>query len=147
MPTIDLENQVLNKSSTDLYYKCNLIVLDQYHTYSICHALDSCVIIHPPRMTIPLLQVLLGFSIAIQRPLGTLYGGEVRMDIRTKERGDGGRSVPTAGRMTTGMFLDADGMIAKDGMKLGGLIAVFLERVPTGGADMGSKVKQARLLR
>jgi hypothetical protein len=69
------------------------------------------------------------------------------MDIRSKERGDGGRSVPTAVRMTAGMFLEADGMIAKDGMKLGSLIGVFLERVLTGGADMGSKVKQARLLR
>src|SRR5215470_15292484 len=99
------------------------------------------------RKPIPLLQVLLGFSIAIQRPLGTLYGGEVRMDIRAKERGDGGRSVPTAFLMTAGMFLEADGMIAKDGMKLGGFISVFLERVPTDGADRGSKVKQARLLR
>ena len=69
------------------------------------------------------------------------------MDIRSKERGDGGRAVPTAVRMAAGMFLDADGMIAKDSMKLGGFIAVFLEWVPTGGADMGSKLKQARLLR
>ena len=68
------------------------------------------------------------------------------MDIRSKERGDGGRTVPTIIRLTAGMFLDADGMIAKDGMKLGGFISVFLERVPTGGADMGSKVKQYRLL-
>ena len=123
------------------------MVFRQHRTDFIREAFDVRMIMHPPRMTIPLLQVLLGFSIAIQSPLGTLYGGEVRMDIRAKERGDGGRSVPTAVRMTAGMFLEADGMIAKDGMKLGGFISVFLERVPTGGADMGSKIKQARLLR
>ena len=44
------------------------------------------------------------------------------MDIRSKERGDGGRTVPTTVGMTTMMFLDADGMIAKDGMKIGGFI-------------------------
>ena len=69
------------------------------------------------------------------------------MDIRPKERGDRGRSLPTTRRMIAAMFLDADGMIAKDGMKIGGFIPVFLERVPTGRADMRSKVKQDRLLR
>jgi hypothetical protein len=43
------------------------------------------------------------------------------------------------------MFLDADGMIAKDGMKLGGFVPVFLERVLTGGADSHARVKQERL--
>ena len=49
------------------------------------------------------------------------------MDIRPKERGDGGSTVPTTVRMTAVMFLDADGMIAKDRMKIGGFIPVFLE--------------------
>ena len=49
------------------------------------------------------------------------------MDIRAKERGDGGCTVPTTVGMTTMMFLDADGMIAKDGMKIGGFIPIFLE--------------------
>jgi hypothetical protein len=49
------------------------------------------------------------------------------MDIRAKERGDGGCTVPTTVRMTAVMFLDADGMIAKDRMKIGGFIPVFLE--------------------
>ena len=44
------------------------------------------------------------------------------MDIRVKERSDGGRPVPTTARLTAGMFLDADGMIAQDGMKRGGLL-------------------------
>ena len=57
------------------------------------------------------------------------------MDIRAKERGDGGRTVPTTVGLATAMFWDADGMIAKDGMKIGGFIPVFLEYVPTGGAD------------
>ena len=47
------------------------------------------------------------------------------MDIRSKERGDSGRTVPTTVRMTTVMFLDADGMIAKDGMKIGGFRLFF----------------------
>ena len=67
------------------------------------------------------------------------------MDIRSKERGDSGRTVPTTVRMTTVMFLDADGMIAKDGMKIGGFIPVFLEGVPTGGAARHSRDKQTRL--
>jgi len=48
------------------------------------------------------------------------------MDIRAKERGDGECTVPTTARLTAGMFLDADGMIAKDGMKMGGFIPIFL---------------------
>jgi len=67
------------------------------------------------------------------------------MDIRAKERGDGGRPVPTTIRMTAVMFLDADGMIAKDGMKIGRLIPVFLEGVPTGGAARHARGKQERL--
>jgi len=69
------------------------------------------------------------------------------MDIRSKERGDGGRTVPMTIRMTAVMFLDADGMITKDGMKLGGFIPVFLEGVPTGGAARQARGKQERLLR
>ena len=68
------------------------------------------------------------------------------MDIRPKERGDGGGTVPTTVRMTTVMFLDADSMIAKDRMKIGGFIPVFLECIPTAGADGHSRVKQERLL-
>ena len=44
------------------------------------------------------------------------------MNIRAKERGDRGRTVPTAAGLTAVMFLDADGMIAKDGMKIGSFI-------------------------
>ena len=38
------------------------------------------------------------------------------------------------------------GVIAKDYMKIGGFIPVFLERVPTGGTDMRVVVKQDGLL-
>ena len=69
------------------------------------------------------------------------------MDIRAKERGDGGRAVPTTVRMTAMMFLDTDGMIAKDRMKIGGFIPVFLEGVPAGGAARHARGKQERLLR
>ena len=67
------------------------------------------------------------------------------MDVRAKERGDGGRTVPPTIRMTAVMFLEADDVIAKNCMKMGGLIPVFLERVPTGGADRHARGKQARL--
>jgi hypothetical protein len=63
------------------------------------------------------------------------------MDIRPKERGDGGRTMPTTVRMTAVMFLDTDGMIAKDSMKIGGFIPVFLERAPTGGAARHARGK------
>jgi hypothetical protein len=48
--------------------------------------------------------------------------------------------------MTAVMFLDTDSMIAKDGMKIGGFIPVFLEYVPTGGADRCFVSNQERLL-
>ena len=63
------------------------------------------------------------------------------MDIRPKERCDGGSTVPTTVWMTAVMFLDADGMIAEDGMKIGGFIPVFLECVPTGGTASHSRGK------
>ena len=69
------------------------------------------------------------------------------MDSRAKERGDGGRTVPTTVRMTAVMFLDADGMIAKDRMKTGSFIPVFLEGVPAGGAARHARGQQERLLR
>jgi hypothetical protein len=50
------------------------------------------------------------------------------MDIRPKERGDRRRSLPTTSRMIAAMFLDADGMIAKDGMKIGGFISIWALR-------------------
>src|SRR5215470_5915752 len=40
------------------------------------------------------------------------------MDVRAKERGDGGRTVPRTTRITTVMFLDANDMIAKNRMKI-----------------------------
>ena len=104
-----------------------------------------CMIIHAPGVPIPRLQVLLGFSVAIQRTLFTVQSGEVRMDIRPKDRFDGGRTVLTTVRLTAEMFLNADGMIAKDRMKIGGFVPVFLERVPTGGADSYARIKQERL--
>ena len=71
----------------------------------------------------------------------------VRMDIRPKERGDRGRTLPTTVRMTAVMLLDTDRRLAKDGMQVGGFIPVFLERVSTGGADMHIMVNQDGLLR
>ena len=71
MPPIDLNNQVLCRRCTLLGCGRETIVLGQHRTYFIRYALDLRMIIHPPRMTIPLLQVLLGFSIAIQRVLSS----------------------------------------------------------------------------
>jgi hypothetical protein len=101
------------------------MLFGEYSTHFIRHPFDVRMVIHPPGVPIPRLQVLFSLSVAIQRPLCTVQGGEVRVDIRPKERGDRGRSLPTTIRMTAGMFLDADGMIAKDGMKIGGFISVF----------------------
>src|SRR5262245_32187645 len=75
MPPIDLDNQVLGRRGTLLCCGCELVVLGQHSSYFIRHAFDVCMIIHTPRMTILLLQVLLGFSIAVQRPLCTVQGG------------------------------------------------------------------------
>ena len=72
MPAIDLENQVLGRSGTRRWCGRETIVLGQYRTDFIRDAFDLRMIIHTPRMPIPLLQILLGFSIAIQCPLFTL---------------------------------------------------------------------------
>ena len=121
------------------------MVLGQHRTDFIRDAFDVRMIIHPPGMAIPLLQVLPGFSIAIQSPLFTVQDSEVWMDIRPKERFDGGRTVPVTVRLTAVMFLEADSMIAKDRMKTGSFVSVFLERVPTGGADMHARIQQETL--
>jgi hypothetical protein len=72
VPPIDLDNQVLCRSRTLLCCGCEPIVLGQHSSYFICHAFDVRMIIHTPGVTIPLLQVLLGFSIAIQSTLCTV---------------------------------------------------------------------------
>jgi len=48
--------------------------------------------------------------------------------------------------MTAVLFLATDGMLAKDGMKRSGFRPVFLEHVPTGGADMRYVVNPERVL-
>src|SRR5207302_3298271 len=58
------------------------------------------------------------------------------MNIRAKERGDRGRTVPTAAGLTAVMFLDADGMIAKDGMKIGSFYR-HCSRASEAGVDQG----------
>ena len=88
-------------------------------------------------MAIPLLQVLPGFSIAIQSPLFTVQDSEVWMDIRPKERFDGGRTVPVTVRLTAVMFLEADSMIAKDRMKTGSFVSVFLDSIGNSGSSHG----------
>ena len=122
------------------------MVFRQHRTDFICEAFDVRMIMHPPRMTIPLLQVLLGFSIAVQRPLCTVQGGEVRMEITPEERCDRGTPGPATVRMTAVICWYVDGMIAKDRMEIGGFIPVFLEWVPTDGTDRCVRVQQDRLL-
>src|SRR5215470_11946943 len=72
MPAIDLDNQVLCRRGTLLWCGRETIVLGQHRTDFIRDAFDVRMIMHTPKITIPLLQVLLGFSIAIQSPLCTL---------------------------------------------------------------------------
>src|SRR6266487_1452485 len=53
------------------------------------------------------------------------------MDITTEERFNRGTPVPATGRMTAMVFLHVYGVIAKDRMKIGGFIPVFLDRIGT----------------
>ena len=53
--------------------------------------------------------------------------------------------MPPTIRMTAVIFLDADDVIAKKCMKMGGFIPMFLKHVPTGGADRHTRIKQVRL--
>jgi hypothetical protein len=68
------------------------------------------------------------------------------MDITPEERFNRRTPVPATVRMTAMVCLHVYGVIAKDYMKIGGFIPVFLERVPTGGTDMRVVVKQDGLL-
>ena len=60
MPAIDLENQVLGRSGALRWCGRETVVLGQYRTDFIRDAFDVRMIIYTPKMTIPLLQVLLG---------------------------------------------------------------------------------------
>ena len=133
MSAINVANPVLGRSCPLLWGGREIGALGQHRAYVLREAFDVRRILHPPRMTMPLLPVLLGFSIAIQRPLCTLGGGSVRMDGRPKERGEGGRTVPTTIRMTAVMFWDADDVIAKNCRTIGGCIRMALSEAPTCG--------------
>ena len=75
MSPIDLDNQVLCRGWALRCCGGALIVLGEHCPYFIRHTFDVHMIIHPPGVPIPRLQVLLGFSIAIQSPLFTVQGG------------------------------------------------------------------------
>jgi hypothetical protein len=89
------------------------------------------MVIDTPLMTIDLLKVTLGFSVAIQGPLFALQFGEIRMDIGAKNRGNGGKTLPTTIRMTAAVFLETDLMVAEDGMKLGVGISMLFDLLST----------------
>jgi hypothetical protein len=75
MSPIDLDNQVLRRGWALRCGGCTLIILGEHRTDFIRHTFDVHMIVHPPRVPIPCLQVLLGFSVAIPRPLFTVQGG------------------------------------------------------------------------
>jgi hypothetical protein len=89
------------------------------------------MVIDPTVMPIDLLKVTLGFSVAIQGPLFALQFGEIRMDIGAKNRGNGGKTLPTTIRMTAAVFLETDLMVAEYGMKLGLGISILFDLLAT----------------
>ena len=111
------------------------MVLGQHCTFFLRHAFDVHVMMHRPRVPMPCLQVLHGFSRALPRALFTVSYGAVRRDRIPKERCDRGRPVPMAVRIATVMLVYVYGMIAQDRMKLGGFLPIVLARVPADGED------------
>ena len=89
------------------------------------------MVINTTVMPIDLLKVPLGFSVAIQSPLFALQFGEIRMDIGAKNRGNGGKTLPTTIRMTAAVFLETDLMVAEYSMKLGVGIAILFDLLST----------------
>ena len=67
------------------------------------------------------------------------------MDIGAKNRGNGGKTLPTARRMTAAVFLDAELMVAEDRMKLGVSIPILLDWLATVRTAIISYVNQDRL--
>jgi hypothetical protein len=53
------------------------------------------------------------------------------MDIGAKNRGNGGKTLPTTIRMTAAVFLETDLMVAEDGMKLGVGISILFDLLAT----------------
>src|SRR5262249_1696726 len=131
MTAINLDHHVCSRRRTLLLGRALPILLGEVRPHGIRHTFHLGMVIDTTMMPIHLLKIPLRFSVAMQGPVFALQLGEIRMDIGAKNRGKGGRTLPTTIRMTATVFLETDLMIAEYGMKLGLGIPILLDLLAT----------------
>src|SRR5215467_5111003 len=142
MPSIHLHDQFLGWRSTLLLRGWRELCFGEHGSHVVRDLSEVIVVMHPTAMHRELLQIGLGFTVAIQSSLFALQFGEIRMDRRAKNRGRCRSALPMTLRIMALMFLEADGMVRKDRMKMRGCEPFFLECVATPWADVMARIDQ-----
>ena len=75
MSPINLDDHVARRRCALLRGWWERILVGEDSTHFVRHPFDVHMVIHPPGVPIPRLQVLFSLSVAIQRPLCTVQGG------------------------------------------------------------------------
>jgi len=118
------------------------IFFAKHGTHVVSDLSDVIVVIHPPTMHRELLQIGLGFTVALQGSLFAWQFGSIRMDRRAKNRGRCRSTLPMTVRIIALMFLEADFMVRKDRVKIRWCEPFFLEFVATPRADVMARIDQ-----
>src|SRR5215468_2396354 len=145
MPSIHLHDQFLGWRGTLLLSGWREICFGEHGSHVVRDLSDVMVVIYPTAMHRELLQIGLGFTVAIQSSLFALQFGEIRMDRRAKNRGRCRSALPMTLRIMALMFLEADCMVRKDRMKIRWCEPFFLELVATPRANVMARIDQLSL--
>src|SRR5215470_1251041 len=131
MTAINLDHHVCSRRRTLLLGRALPILLGEVSPHGIRHAFHLGMVIDTTMMPIHILKIPLRFSVAMQGPLFTLQLGKIGMDIGAKNRGNGGKTLPTTIRMTATVFLETDLMVAEYRMKLGVGMPILFDLLAT----------------
>ena len=120
MPAIHLYDQFMGWRGTILVGGWLEIFFGEHFTDIVSDLSDVIVVIHPPAMHRELLQIGLGFTVALQGSLFAWQFGSIRMDRRAKNRGRCRSTLPMTVRIIALVFLEADCMVRKDRVEIRG---------------------------
>jgi hypothetical protein len=112
------------------------IFFGEHGTHVVSDLSDVIVVIHPTAMHRELLQIGLGFTVALQGSLFAWPFGYIRMDRRAKNSGRWRSTLPMTCRIVALLVLEADFMVRKDRVKMRGREPFFLEFVATPRAEV-----------
>jgi hypothetical protein len=136
MPPIHLHDQFMGWRGTLLVRGGLEICFGEHGTHVVSDLSDVIVVIHPTAMHRELLQIGLGFTVALQGSLFAWPFGYIRMDRRAKNSGRWRSTLPMTCRIVALLVLEADFMVRKDRVKMRGREPFFLEFVATPRADV-----------